>query len=66
MASIIDIYKKSTPSNGKVNTKGGDVEPIGDANAFKPSRDLSKDEKALAKARGGALNTKKYSDSMIK
>jgi len=64
MASIIDIYKKATPTTGKANLKGGDIEPVGADNAFKPSKDLSKDEKALKRARGGDLNTKKYSDSV--
>ncbi len=64
MASIIDMYKNSLPQTGKVNSKGGDVEPIGANAPYKPSKDLSKDEKALKKARGGDLNIKKYSDSI--
>jgi hypothetical protein len=53
MASIIDIYKKGVPTTGKADLKGGGL-------------DLSADDKALTKARGGALNTKKYSDSIKK
>ena len=64
MASIIDIYKNGVPQTGKINAKGGDPEKIGDQNAFKPSADLSKDEKALKRARGGDLNVKKYSDTI--
>ena len=66
MASIIDIYKNGVPQTGKINAKGGDPEKIGDQSAFKPSLDLSKDEKALKKARGGNLNTLKYSDTIKK
>jgi hypothetical protein len=55
MASLIDIYKASkyatTPDKGKdktpINADGG--------------KNLSKDEEALAKARGGKLNEKPYS-----
>ncbi len=64
MATIIDIYKKATPATGKIDLKGKDIEPIGFENTFKPSKDLSKDAKALKKARGGDLSTKKYSDSV--
>lgn len=66
MASLIDIYKKGIPSTGKANLKGGDVEPVGATHPYKPSKDLSVDEKALKKARGGNLNTKKYSDGVNK
>jgi hypothetical protein len=58
MASIIDIYKKGIPTTGKADIKGGDktkIEADGGVN-------LSSDEKALKKARGGDVNTKKYSD----
>jgi hypothetical protein len=64
MPSILDIYKRSTPKSGLANTKGVDKEPIGANNAFKPSKDLSKNENALKKARGGELKSKKYSDSV--
>jgi hypothetical protein len=67
MASILDIYTKTPPTTSKINSKGGDVEPIGADNAYKPSKDLSKDEVKLKKARGGDLNTtKKYSDMVKK
>ena len=62
MASIIDIYKKSTPKQGIANIKGGDKTPI---NAD-GGKNLSADESKLTKARKGALNTKKYSDSIKK
>ena len=62
--AILDLYKKTPPTNGKINQKGRDVEPIGYANPFKPSKDLAKNEKALAKARGGSLNTKAYSTTI--
>ena len=62
MASILEIYEKSLPKAGKADTKGGDktkIEADGGLN-------LSKDDKALFKARGGTLNEKKYSDSITK
>lgn len=62
MASIIDIYKKSTPKQGIANTKGGDKTPI---NAD-GGRNLSADETRLTKARKGVLNIKKYSDTVKK
>lgn len=60
MASILDIYKKTPPKTGLVNTKGGDKTPI---NAD-GGKDLSKDESKLTKARGGKLQEKKYSDTV--
>jgi hypothetical protein len=62
MASILEMYEKSLPKTGKADLKGGDktkIEADGGLN-------LSKDEKKLSKARGGALNEKKYSDSVTK
>ncbi len=62
MASILEMYEKSLQKTGKADTKGGDktkIEADGGLN-------LSKDEKKLSKARGGALNEKKYSDSVTK
>lgn len=60
MASILDIYKKTPPKTGLVNTKGGDKTPI---NAD-GGKDLSKDDTKLTKARGGKLQEKKYSDTV--
>ncbi len=62
MASIIDIYKKSTPKQGIANIKGGDKTPINADGGV----NLSKDETKLTKARKGVLNTKKYSDTVKK
>lgn len=59
--AILDLFKKNTPKTAKANFTGGDVEPIGADNPYKPSKNLSKDAKALKKARGGELNSKKYS-----
>ena len=56
--AILDLSKKQQPTTAKVNSKGGDPEPIGDANAFKPSKNLSRDQKALKKARGGDIGSK--------
>lgn len=60
MASIIEIFEKTPPTTGKIDSKGKDktpIEPDGGLN-------LSTDEGKLKKARGGDLNTKKYSDSV--
>lgn len=57
MASILDIYNKSDFKNLPDKTK--DKTPI-DADGGK---DLSTNEDALKKARGGTLNEKKYSDN---
>ncbi len=62
MASILEMYEKSLPKTGKADTKGGDktkIESDGGLN-------LSKDDKALFKARGGKLNETKYSDTVKK
>ena len=59
MASIKDLYDKSEFSKFPKGTNL-DKTPI-EADG---GRDLSKDEKALFKARGGKLNTKPYSDTV--
>ncbi len=62
MASILELYEMGVPKTGTANTKGGDktlIEADGGLN-------LSKDEKRLEKSRGGKLNIKKYSDTVIK
>ena len=59
MASIVDIYTKSTPKTGVANIKGGDKTPI----SADGGTNLSADETKLSKARKGAVNTtKKYSE----
>jgi hypothetical protein len=60
MASIIDIDKKGIPTTGKADLKGGDKTKIEKDGGL----DLSADDKALKKARGGDLNTKKYSTTI--
>jgi hypothetical protein len=62
MASIIDIYKKAVPTTGKADLKGGDKTKIEADGGL----DLSKNEKALKKARGGDLNTIQYSSTVIR
>jgi len=67
MASIIEMFEKTPPKTGKIDAKGVDKTPIDSAKyPFNGSKDLVKDEKRLEKARGGALNTKKYSDTIKK
>lgn len=58
MASIQDLYNKSEFAKLADNKK--DKTPISADNQNK----LHKDDKALAQARGGKLNLKKYSDSV--
>jgi hypothetical protein len=58
MASIQDLYNKS--EFAKLADKGKDKTPISADNQNK----LHKDNKALAQARGGKLNLKKYSDTI--
>jgi hypothetical protein len=64
MATILDKYEKEKPLTARVNTVGGDPEPIGSENSFSPSLDLSKNESRLQRARGGILNTRPYSDTV--
>mgnify|MGYP007047676755 CR=1 FL=1 len=59
MASIQDLYEKS--EFAKLADKSKDKTPI---SADDGGNKLHKDDKALANARGGKLNQKKYSDSI--
>jgi len=58
MASIQELYEKS--EFAKLADKSKDKTPISADEVNK----LHKDDKALAQARGGNLNDKKYSDSV--
>lgn len=58
MASIEELYNKSEFS--KLGKSNKDKTPISADEGNK----LHKDDKALANARGGKLNEKKYSDSV--
>ncbi len=60
MASIIEMFEKTPPKTGKIDSKGKDKTPIEADGGL----NLSKDDGKLKKARGGELNTKKYSDSV--
>lgn len=51
MAGLVDLYNKEKPLTGRANLKGGDKTPI-EADGGK---NLSTDEKALKKARGGEI-----------
>ena len=58
--TLEERLKKSPPAQSKANTTGGDntlLEADG-------GLDLSKDEKAIAKARGGKLQSSPYSDTL--
>jgi hypothetical protein len=56
--NLEERLKKNPPKTSNANIKGGDKTLIEADGGL----DLSKDEKALFKARGGKLNTKPYSD----
>jgi len=58
MASIQELYEKS--EFAKLADKSKDKTPISADEVNK----LHKDDKALAQARGGKVNLKKYSDSI--
>lgn len=60
MASIQELYEKS--EFAKLADKSKDKTPI---SADDGGNKLHKDDKALAQARGGKLNSKKYSDSVV-
>jgi len=67
MPTIKELLETSPPETSKANEKGVDTTPIGDDNPrgeFSPTVDLSKDESRLSVARGGKLNTQKYSDTV--
>jgi hypothetical protein len=61
MASILDIYKKTPPKTGMIDIKGKDKTPISPDGG----KNLATDDRAIAKARGGKLQEKKYSDTVI-
>ena len=54
---------QNPPTTSQANLKGGDPEIIGYENPYSPSKDLSKDEAALTRARGGLLPSKAYTDN---
>jgi hypothetical protein len=58
--TLEERLEKNPPANSKANIKGGDKTLIEADGGL----DLSKNEKALFKARGGKLNTKPYSDTL--
>ena len=60
--TLLDKYETEKPLTSRVNTKGGDPEPIGFENDFSPSLNLSKNESRLQRARGGILNNTPYTD----
>ena len=51
---------KNPPAQSKANTNGGDKTLLEADGGL----DLSKNESAIQKARGGKLNTKPYSDTV--
>ena len=58
--NLEERLKKTPPKTSEANIKGGDKTLIEADGGL----DLSKDEKALFKARGGKLNNKPYSDTV--
>ena len=61
MATILELYNSGEYSTYPKN-KNLDKTPISDDGGV----DLSADESIMEKARGGKLNTKKYSDTVEK
>jgi hypothetical protein len=59
MSALVDLLKKMKPSQSELKGIDLDKTPI----SIDGGKDLSKDEPKLKKARGGSLNTKKYSDT---
>ena len=57
--TLEERLKSNPPASSKANVKGGDKTLIEADGGL----DLSKDEAALKKARGGKLNIKPYSDT---
>jgi hypothetical protein len=58
--TLEERLKQTPPKTSNANIKGGDKTLIEADGGL----DLSKDEKALLKARGGKLNNKPYSDTL--
>ena len=54
MASILDIYKKTPPKTGMIDTKGKDKTPISPDGG----KNLATDETKLKKARGNPSKAK--------
>jgi hypothetical protein len=61
MASILELFGDKGPTTSQINKKGGDKTPI----SIDGGTDLAT-EANLKKARGGQLNSKFYSDTVIK
>ena len=69
--TLEERLKQNPPITSQANLKGRDPEIIGYENPYSPSKDLSKDEKALKSGRKGELGqggaghtpTKPYSDT---
>lgn len=69
MASIIDMFKGSTPKTAKANTRGVDKTPIGTEFPFAGSKDLVKQTEKFRKGNvgdrsAGFNNSKPYSKSL--
>ena len=58
--NLEERLQKNPPATSKANTKGGDKTLLEADGGL----DLSKDEAALKRARGGKLNQKPYSDTL--
>jgi hypothetical protein len=56
MSKLVELYEKQKPLTAQANLKGGDKTLIEADGGL----DLSKDETALKRARGGELNTTPY------
>ena len=58
--TLEERLKQTPPASSKANSSGGDKTLLEADGGL----DLSKDEKAIAKARGGKLQSSPYSDTL--
>jgi hypothetical protein len=61
MASILELFGDNGPKTAQINAKGGDKTPISEDGGVNLAT-----EPRLKKARGGQLNSKLYSDTLVK
>ena len=61
MASILELFGENGPKTSQINRKGKDKTPISEDGGVNLATDAN-----LKKARGGQLNAKFYSDTVVK
>jgi hypothetical protein len=60
MASILELFGENGPKTSQINKKGKDKTPISEDGGINLANEAN-----LKKARGGQLNSKLYSDTVI-